>query len=137
MTEKLTNLETGTEWKVFSGSFVGEDGARVVTLVPLKPKPPKELWVSFNNSGRVQHLYRTKEESEKVICDGQNPVTRYVLAEDESEKPKREPKEFYAVRVFGGPKSVTLLFDSCIEAIDYQRGITSGSILFRVREVLG
>jgi hypothetical protein len=99
MTEKLTaKLSDGTEWEVVrlehrtydvhTNQMI--DGWKMALLKPLKPSPPKEVWVSYG-VGEVWNV-----ETHDFSKEGGYPAHRYVLAEEPKEKP--QPREWWEVR---------------------------------------
>lgn len=84
--EKLTaKLSDGTEWKVVSNEPTAKGSEnRVVWLMPLKPSPPKEVWIMTGPDGK-KDVY-TYEHNAIFNQGPRDSIARYILApEPESE----------------------------------------------------
>lgn len=93
--EKLTaKLSDGTEWRV---DILGgqPNGDMQVMLKPLKPSPPKEVYIRVYSDNSVSATYRTAEEA--VVStrgfSGPSNIHRYILAEEPKPEPKK-PREY-------------------------------------------
>lgn len=90
MTSKLTaRLSDGTEWEVDGKWAADGPGCVRCSLKPLKPSPPKEVYVSYG-AGRVWNV-----EEYDFSNEGGYPARRYVLAEEPKAKP--QPREWWCV----------------------------------------
>jgi hypothetical protein len=106
MTEKklTARLSDGTEWKVVNNLPATEGSEnRVVWLTPIKPSPPKELWVAVENATGLCGGTRLTEIGKGLNPDYTN--FRYVLAEEPKENP--QPREWWEVRYRDGDKMFT------------------------------
>lgn len=91
--EKLTaKLSDGTEWKVVSNEPTAKGSEnRVVWLMPLKPSPPKEVFLCVYSDGSVSATYLTAEDASKYALglSAPYPVHRYTLAPEPGLKESR------------------------------------------------
>lgn len=83
MSEKLTaKLSDGTEWEVVEKWTADGPGCVRCSLKPLKPSPPKEVFLCVYSDGSVSATYLTAEDASKYALglSAPYPVHRYTLA---------------------------------------------------------
>lgn len=99
--EKLTaKLSDGTEWEFTTPPQETFDKSGwVAWLKPLKPSPPKEVFLCVYSDGSVSATYLTAEDASKYALglSAPYPVHRYTLATEETagEKNMRLAKEMF------------------------------------------
>jgi hypothetical protein len=121
MSKLTAKLSDGTEWEV--DILVHQrDGTKNAVLQPLKPSPPKEVWIVQYSDGSISASYRSAEEAEKytVGFSGTSKPHRYVLAE--------EPKEQLNVTVENICKRCNQRFDYLCVHEGYVRNLCAGCL---------
>jgi hypothetical protein len=145
MSTKLTaRLSDGTEWEVVERCDTPFDiktntildGYDRMLLKPLKPSPPKELWVAVENATGLFGGTRLTDIGKNLNPDYTN--FRYVLAEEPKAKP--QPREWWDVRCILNDK-VLCSYDNYGEALGLlvrENGIAGRTEfeIVHVREVL-
>ena len=119
MAKKLTaKLSDGTEWEA-------EEFARDVTgtvhvkLTPLKPEPPKEIFVRTYGDGTISASYRSKDEAIKYTGAQSGPssnIHRYTLAPEP--EPEKKPREWWVVKDTEWP-NMWCFFNTKDEALEH------------------
>lgn len=138
MTNKLTaKLSDGREFEVVNDMPTAEGSEnRVVWLKPLKPEPPKELWVNIYKASLKFHsfcAYPTLERARQYVDDNYAVTHHYVLADEE-----KQAREWWEVRRGNSFSLVHSMHSSYEMAIlgagEFDRG---EYLIVHVREVLG
>ncbi len=148
MSKLTARLSDGTEFEVLTQSLTVGGGTHTLLVKPLKPSPPKELWVN---------VYTTNTRGTTVCAHTDKPVAlaslnppgethRYVLAEEPKEMDhgldaaaylgkKPQPREWWIVYDFVAGKDY--VFDNEGAAkISYEHAPTHRRPPIHVREVL-
>lgn len=145
-TEKLTaRLSDGTEWEVISraGPTCGmrsgvpyRDETIRVELRPLKPSPPKEVYLRVYSDESVSATYLTVNEA--IACtrgySGPSNIHRYILAPEPEPVPK-PAQEWWVVKSFQTGKVIES-FDSRDTANIFSLNCSRPVEVVHVREVV-
>lgn len=98
MSKLTAKLSDGREFEVLCQSLTVGGGAQHLTVIPLKPEPPEEIFVRLYSDGSISASYRTMTEAIAYTrgYSGPSNIYRYTLA-PEPEPEQKKPREWWAV----------------------------------------
>ena len=120
MSKLTAKLSDGREFEVLCQSLTVGGGAQHLTVIPLKPEPPEEIFVRLYSDGSISASYRTMTEAIAYTrgYSGPSNIYRYTLA-PEPEPEQKKPREWWVVTRSDG--DVAWVFKTKKEAEEYQK----------------